>query len=66
MARSRQPLATKSDHGERVHEGAAACEAALAAIVKGGDLFVIHDAKTGEDVPRPPLHQIITGRTSHG
>ena len=38
----------------------------LAAMVKNGEDFVVHEAKTGEDITSTILKQIIRQRAIHG
>ena len=37
----------------------------LAAMIKGGDDFVVHDAKSGDDLTRSVLTQIIFEKETH-
>ena len=38
----------------------------LATMVKNGEDFIVYDAKTGEDITRSVLKQIIIERAKHG
>jgi polyhydroxyalkanoate synthesis repressor PhaR len=69
MPASQQPFAIKRYAGQRLYHGAAGAYVTvedLAAMVEDGDDFVVHEAKTGKDVTRSVLKQIIIERTRHG
>jgi polyhydroxyalkanoate synthesis repressor PhaR len=69
MAKPDQPIMIRKYAAGRLYDGAAASYVSLddlAALVEDGDDFVVHDAKTGEDVTRSVLNQIIIERHHHG
>jgi len=69
MAKSEQPIMIRKYAGDRLYVGAAASYVSLddlAALVEDGEDFMVHDAKTGEDVTRSVLNQIIIERHHHG
>jgi PHB/PHA accumulation regulator DNA-binding domain len=69
MAKSDQPIMIGKYAGDRLYDGAAASYVSLddlAALVEDGQDFMVHDAKTGEDVTRSVLNQIIIERHHHG
>ena len=69
MAKSDQPVTIRKYAADRFYDGAAASYVSLddlAALVEDGDDFVVHDAKTGEDVTGSVLKQIIIERHHHG
>src|ERR1700687_1629549 len=62
MAKSDQPVTIKKYANRRLYNTGASTYVTLedlAAMVKGGDDFLVHDAKTGEDITRQVLAQII-------
>src|SRR3981081_4854772 len=62
MAKSDQPVTIKKYANRRLHNTGKSPYVtleALATMVKAGDDFLVHDAKTGEDITRQVLAQII-------
>jgi len=62
MAKSDQPVTIKKYANRRLYNTGTSTYVTLedlAAMVKGGEDFIVHDAKTGEDITRQVLAQII-------
>src|SRR6202047_292004 len=62
MASSEQPITIKKYANRRLYNTGTSTYVTLedlAAMVKGGEDFIVHDAKTGEDITRSVLAQII-------
>jgi polyhydroxyalkanoate synthesis repressor PhaR len=62
MANSDQPVTIKKYANRRLYNTGTSTYVTLedlAAMVKGGEDFIVHDAKTGEDITRQVLAQII-------
>src|ERR1700687_413568 len=62
MAKSDQPVTIKKYANRRLYNTGTSTYVTLedlAAMVKGGGDFIVHDAKTGEDITRQVLAQII-------
>ena len=62
MANDKQPTVIKKYATRRLYNTGASVSVTLedlAKMVKGGEDFVVQDAKTGEDITRPVLAQII-------
>jgi polyhydroxyalkanoate synthesis repressor PhaR len=62
MAKSEQPITIKKYANRRLYNTGTSTYVTLedlAAMVKGGEDFIVHDAKTGEDITRQVLAQII-------
>jgi polyhydroxyalkanoate synthesis repressor PhaR len=62
MPKSDQPIAIKKYANRRLYNTGTSTYVTLedlAGMVKGGEDFVVHDAKTGEDITRQVLAQII-------
>ena len=62
MAKSEQPVTIKKYANRRLYNTGTSTYVTLedlAAMVKGGEDFIVHDAKTGEDITRQVLAQII-------
>ena len=62
MAKSDQPITIKKYANRRLYNTGTSTYVTLedlAAMVKGGEDFIVHDAKTGEDITRQVLAQII-------
>jgi polyhydroxyalkanoate synthesis repressor PhaR len=62
MAKSEGPIAIKKYANRRLYNTGTSTYVTLedlAAMVKGGEDFIVHDAKTGEDITRQVLAQII-------
>jgi polyhydroxyalkanoate synthesis repressor PhaR len=62
MAKSEEPITIKKYANRRLYNTGTSTYVTLedlAAMVKGGEDFVVYDAKTGEDITRPVLAQII-------
>jgi len=62
MAKSEQPITIKKYANRRLYNTGTSTYVTLedlAALVKSGDDFVVYDAKTGEDITRSVLTQII-------
>jgi polyhydroxyalkanoate synthesis repressor PhaR len=62
MAKSEGPITIKKYANRRLYNTGTSSYVTLedlAAMVKGGDDFIVHDAKTGEDITRQVLAQII-------
>lgn len=69
MAKPDQPIMIRKYAADRLYDGAAASYVSLddlAALIDDGEDFVVHDAKTGEDVTGSVLKQIIIERHHHG
>jgi polyhydroxyalkanoate synthesis repressor PhaR len=69
MAKPDQPIMIRKYASERLYHGAAGSYVSLddlATLVEDGDDFVVHDAKTDEDITRSVLKQIIIERHHHG
>jgi polyhydroxyalkanoate synthesis repressor PhaR len=62
MAKSEQPITIKKYANRRLYNTGTSTYVTLedlAAMVKAGEDFIVHDAKTGEDITRQVLAQII-------
>src|SRR5438034_6638204 len=62
MTRSAQPITIKNNANRRLYNTGTSTYVTLedlAAMVKAGEDFIVHDAKTGEDITRQVLAQII-------
>jgi polyhydroxyalkanoate synthesis repressor PhaR len=62
MAKSDQPVTIKKYANRRLYNTGTSTYVTLedlAGMVKGGEDFIVHDAKTGEDITRQVLAQII-------
>jgi polyhydroxyalkanoate synthesis repressor PhaR len=62
MAKSDNPITIKKYANRRLYNTGTSTYVTLedlAAMVKGGEDFIVHDAKTGEDITRQVLAQII-------
>jgi len=62
MAKSDHPITIKKYANRRLYNTGTSAYVTLedlAAMVKGGEDFIVHDAKTGEDITRQVLAQII-------
>src|SRR5216110_3226463 len=62
MAKSDHPITIKKYANRRLYNTGTSTYVTLedlAAMVKGGEDFVVYDAKSGEDITRPVLAQII-------
>jgi polyhydroxyalkanoate synthesis repressor PhaR len=62
MAKSEQPITIKKYANRRLYNTGTSTYVTLedlAGMVKGGEDFIVHDAKTGEDITRQVLAQII-------
>ena len=62
MAKSHEPVTIKKYANRRLYNTSTSTYVTLedlAAMVKGGEDFTVHDAKTGEDITRQVLAQII-------
>ena len=69
MARMGEPITIKRYAGERLYHpdaGAYISLDDLAAMVQDDEDFVVFEAKTGEDITRSILKQIISERARHG
>jgi polyhydroxyalkanoate synthesis repressor PhaR len=69
MSTSSPPVTIKQYGGQRLYHSAAGRYMTLddlAAIVEDGEDFVVHEAKTGEDITSTILKQIIRQRAIHG
>src|SRR5438034_10621100 len=62
MTRSAQPITIKNNANRRLYNTGTSTYVTLedlATMVKAGENFIVHDAKTGEDITRQVLAQII-------
>jgi polyhydroxyalkanoate synthesis repressor PhaR len=62
MTKSARPITIKKYANRRLYNMGTSTYVTLediAAMVKGGDDFIVHDAKTGEDITRQVLAQVI-------
>ena len=62
MAQSEEPVTIKKYANRRLYNTGTSTYVTLedlATMVKAGDDFIVHDAKTGEDITRQVLAQII-------
>jgi polyhydroxyalkanoate synthesis regulator protein len=69
MAAIDAPVTIKRYAGQRLHNPGAGGYAGLenvAGVVEDEDDFVVYHAKTGEDITRSVLNQIILVRARHG
>ena len=69
MARIEEPITIKRYGNSRLYNASAGSYASLqniADLVKDDDTFVVHDAKSGEDITTIVLKQIIAERVHHG
>ena len=69
MVKSEQPVTIKCYANRRLYrpgQGSYVSLADLAGMVEHGDDFVVCDARTGEDITRSILKQIIIERAYHG
>ena len=68
-AMSAEPVTIKQYGGRRLYHPVAGCYVALedlALMVEDDEDFVVYEARTGEDITRSILHQIILERAKHG
>ena len=69
MAKSDQPITIKKYANRRLYNTGTSTYVTLedlAAMVKAGEDFIVHDAKTGEDLTHAVLTQIIVEQESRG
>ena len=69
MASPQQPVIIKAYANQRLYNPVAGADVSLddlTAMVEDNEDFVVREAKTGEDVTRSILKQIIFRRANHG
>jgi polyhydroxyalkanoate synthesis repressor PhaR len=69
MARTEEPITIKRYGNRRLYNASAGSYVSLqdiADMVEYDDAFVVHDAKSGEDITTIVLKQIIAERVHHG
>jgi polyhydroxyalkanoate synthesis repressor PhaR len=69
MAKSLEPVTIKQYHHRRLYHpgtGSYLTFEDLASMVEDDEEFVVYEAKTGEDITRSILRQIILKRAKHG
>jgi polyhydroxyalkanoate synthesis repressor PhaR len=69
MPQSEQPVTIKRYANRRLYHPSAGSYVSLedlAAMVEDDEAFVVYEAKTGEDITRSVLKQVIIERAKHG